>query len=197
MSLDVALFRWVNGFAGDHPVLDAVMSAVASFAPLVVVVILLACWARWRRSWQRAAGLATVAALIALGVGQLLNIALPRPRPFVVMPAIVLVAHAPDPSFPSDHAILVFAVTAVLATVSRRLAAWLLVFSVIVLVARVYVGVHYPTDVLGGAALGAATGWATVRLAETRRVARWIAAVLDQLARLHLAATTAGQTIGR
>lgn len=188
MPLDTALFRWGNGFAGHHPALDAIMSAVASYAPLVVVVVLLACWGRWRRTWQRAAGLATVAALVALGVGQLLNVALPRPRPFVVMPAAVLVAHAADPSFPSDHAILVFAVTAVLATVSRRLAAWLAVFSVVVLIARVYVGVHYPTDVLGGAALGAAAGWAAVRLSRTPLVERWIATLLDQLARLHLAA---------
>lgn len=191
MSPDVALFRWVNGFAGHHAALDAVMSAVASDAPLVVVVVLLACWARWRRPWQRAAGLATVAALLALGVGQLLNLALPRPRPFVVMPATVLVAHAADPSFPSDHAILVFAVTAVLATVSRRLAAWLLAFSVVVLVARVYVGVHYPTDVLGGAALGATAGWATVRLARTPLVGRWVNALLDLLARLRVAAPRA------
>ena len=197
MSLDVALFRWLNGLAGHHPALDGVMSAVASYAPLVVVVVLLACWGRWRRSWQRAAGLATVAALVALGVGQLLNVVLPRPRPFVVMPATVLVAHAPDPSFPSDHAILVFAVTVVLATVSRRLAAWLLVFSILVLVARVYVGVHYPADVLGGAALGAAAGWATVRLSRTAMIERWIATLLDQLARLHLASTAGSQGAGR
>ena len=110
------------------------------------------------------------------------------------MPATVLVAHAPDPSFPSDHAILVFAVTVVIATVSRRLALWLFLFSIVVLAARVYVGVHYPADVLGGAALGAAAGWATVRVSRTPVVARWIAKVLDQLARLHLAAADQGRS---
>lgn len=190
MRFDVALFRWINGFAGHHPVIDKLMTGVANYAPLVVVVVLLACWGRWTRAWQRAAALATIAALLALGVGQLLNTALPRPRPFLVMDATVLVPHAPDPSFPSDHAILMFAVTVVLASVSRRLAGWLAVFSILVLIARVYVGVHYPADVLGGAVLGAAAGQVTLRVARTPAVERWIAALFDRLARLHVAAWT-------
>ena len=44
MPLDVALFRWLNGFAEHHPALDALMSAVAGYAPLVVVAVLLLCW---------------------------------------------------------------------------------------------------------------------------------------------------------
>ena len=190
MPFDVALFRWVNGLAGHHPVLDAVMSAVASYAPLVVVVVLLACWGRWTRPWQRAAALAALAALVALGIGQLLGMALPRPRPFIDMPVTVLVPHAPDTSFPSDHAILMFSTTVVLASVSRRLSACLAAFSCLVLVARVYAGVHYPADVLGGAVLGAAAGWTILRLTRVHVVERWIATVLDGLARLHVAATT-------
>lgn len=189
MSADVALFRWVNGFAGHHPVVDALMTAVARAAPAVVVVVLLVCWACWTRAWQRAAILATVAALLALGVGQLLSMALPRPRPFLTLPVTVLVPHTPDPSFPSDHAILMFAVTVVLASVSHRLAAWLGAFSILVLIARVYIGVHYPSDVLGGAALGAAGAWATLRLARIPAVERLISTVLDQVARLHVAAS--------
>lgn len=158
MQLDIALFHWINGFAGHSPARDALMSAVANYAPLVAIVVLLACWGRWTRAWQRTAVLATVAALFALGVGQLPGMALPRPRPFVTMPVSLLVPHVPDPSFPSDHAILMFALTVVLASVSRRLGAFLGAFAVLVLVARVYVGVHYPGDVLGGAALGAAGG---------------------------------------
>ena len=138
--------------------------------------------------WQRAALLATSAALLALGAGQLIGMALARPRPFVVMPATVLVPHVPDPSFPSDHAILLGAVTVVLASVSRRLGAWLALFSILVLVSRVYIGVHYPTDVPGGAALGAAGAWATLRLARLPIIERSIAMLLALFARQHLAA---------
>jgi undecaprenyl-diphosphatase len=188
LSIDSALFHAINGLAGRSHLVDAIMIAIANYAPIVFAVVLLACWARWRPAWQRAAALAGVAALGGLGVGQIVGILLPRPRPYLATNAIVLVAHAPDTSFPSDHAILAFAVTAVLATVSRRLAAWLLVFSVVLLFARVYVGVHYPADVIGGALLGAASGWAVLRLAQWRPIARLLDAVFGILRRLRLAA---------
>lgn len=190
-STDLTLFHWLNGLAGHTGWLDAVMIASATYAPAVFAGVLLVCWARWRPEWQRAAALAGVAALLALGVGQLVGIALPRARPYDVTLATVLVRHAPDTSFPSDHAILCLAVTVVLATVSRRLGAALALFSVLVLVARVYIGVHYPSDVLGGAALGALVAWLTLRLARVPAVARWIDAVFALLRRLRIAAPAA------
>lgn len=108
------------------------------------------------------------------------------------MAVTVLVAHAPDTSFPSDHAILVAAVTVVLLSRSRTLGAWLAVFSVLVLVARVYIGVHYPSDVLGGAALGAVGGMAMLRLARTETGTRLMDAAFAILARLRLAAGEIG-----
>jgi undecaprenyl-diphosphatase len=190
MSLDTALFHWINGFAGHSRVLDAIMIAVANYSPIVFAAVLLGCWAKWRPDWQRAAALAGVAALVALGVGQLVGMLLPRARPYLATSATVLVTHAPDTSFPSDHALLAFAVTTVLATVNpgRTLGAWLFAFSLVLLVARVYIGVHYPTDVVGGALLGAVSAWAVVRLAQVPRVARWIDAVFRMLRRLHVAA---------
>jgi undecaprenyl-diphosphatase len=196
MSFDTALFHWINGFAGHSRVLDAIMIAVANYSPIVFAVVLLGCWAQWRPDWQRAAALAGVAALVALGVGQLVGMLLPRARPYLVTSATVLVTHAPDTSFPSDHALLAFAVTTVLAMAGpslrsragRTLGAWLFAFSLVVLVARVYIGVHYPTDLIGGALLGAASAWAIVRLARVPRVARWIDAVFGMLRRLRIAA---------
>lgn len=187
-SIDLALFHWLNGYAGHVPWLDALMIVSAKYAAVVFAVVLLACWLRWRPEWQRAAALAGVAALVALALGQVVGIAFPRERPYAVTAATVLVAHAPDTSFPSDHAILCLAVTVVLAASSRRLGAWLALFSTLVLVSRVYIGVHYPTDVLGGAAIGAIVAWGTLRVARVPAISRWIDAVFALMRRLHLAA---------
>jgi undecaprenyl-diphosphatase len=188
MSPDVELFRWINQFAGHTPWLDAVMVACATWSPTIFALVLVGCWIRWRPEWQRAAARAALAALLSLGVGQLIGLAVLRPRPFTVMPATVLVPHAADSSFPSDHATLALAVTVMLMTVSRRLGWTLIAFSMLVLVSRVYLGVHFPTDVLGGAALGASGAWVMLRLARLPSVGRWIDAAFLLLRRLRLAA---------
>lgn len=185
---DLALFHWINGFAGRWATLDLLMVATTRYSPIIFAAVLLACWARWRAPWQRGAALAGVAALLALGLGQLGNLIVPRSRPFVVTAARVMIPHAADSSFPSDHAILAFAVTVVLATVHRTLGLWLAAFSVLVLISRVFVGVHYPTDVIGGAAVGALGAWITLRAARIPIVAGWINAVFATLCRFKVAA---------
>jgi undecaprenyl-diphosphatase len=191
LSADLALFHWINGFAGHSPWLDALMIACAKYAPLVFAAILLGCWATWRPRLQRAAALAGVAALLALGIGQFVGMLLPRARPYDVTQATVLVIHAPDTSFPSDHAILAFAVTVVLASASRRLGGWLALFSAVVLFSRIYIGVHYPSDVIGGALVGSLVAWGVLRLARAPIVARWIDSTFALLQRVRIAAREA------
>jgi undecaprenyl-diphosphatase len=75
-------------------------------------------------------------------------------------------------SFPSGHAAISFACAAVLAVAMPRLAVPLFVLAAAIAFSRVYVGVHYPLDVLAGAALGLAVATALLLLARARRGSR-------------------------
>ncbi len=80
-----------------------------------------------------------------------------RARPFETVPeADPLLAGTVGNSFPSGHAATSFAGFVLLALLVRRARPLLFVLAVLVSFSRVYVGVHYPLDVLAGAALGAA-----------------------------------------
>ena len=118
-----------------------------------------------------------VAVLVAVVVGDLASYGLKelvgRPRPFERYSLPLPLGHVPhDPSFPSGHAAMAFASATVLSYFRPRLAAAFFLLAVAIGFARVYVGVHYPLDVLGGAVLGCVVGAlviALLRLSEARR----------------------------
>lgn len=75
----------------------------------------------------------------------------------------LLAARTADPSFPSDHAAAAFAIAVAVFAFSRRAGGALLAVAVLIAVSRVALGVHYPVDVLAGAAVGAVSALLVVR----------------------------------
>ncbi|MBR5381418.1 MAG: phosphatase PAP2 family protein [Oscillospiraceae bacterium] len=91
-----------------------------------------------------------------------------RPRPFAVMEQMAVLVAAPTTwSFPSGHACAAFAAALAYAKGVKKLAAPAYALAVLISFSRLYVGVHYPSDVLAGAVLG--TVLALVLLALSRR----------------------------
>jgi len=159
--VDYRLEQWINGPAGHHAALDAVMRRAATW-PEPAFIALIIGWflLGWARGWprdRRGALTAGVAAALALLANQVIIHFWQRPRPFVAHPQTVhlLLAHSADPSFPSDHAAPGFAIAIVLLFLHRRLGLVAVVGALGMSYARVYCGDHYPADVLAGALVGA------------------------------------------
>lgn len=179
--------RAINGLAGQVGTLDLLMWLAATD---LIFVILLAPLLWWflplAASSGKRAALAAIGAVVAsqglnLVIGHLLFV----PRPFVAHHVLLLVQAAHDSSFPSDHATAAFAVA--MTGVRRRLPGGqlLLVLATLVAGARVYVGAHYPADVLAGAFLGSA--WTSLFLAGENRLAPIYQKTIALAERLRLA----------
>ncbi|MEV5428261.1 phosphatase PAP2 family protein [Streptomyces sp. NPDC052701] len=163
---DVDLLYDINGLAKDAPPwFDRIMEYVGEYGLLLAMVLLvLGCW--WsvrRRGGEDAAS--SVAALVwaplAAGVAVLVNVPIrgfvERPRPFLDHQGLeVLVSGKTDYSFVSDHATITMAMGVALFVANRRFGLVGIGLGLLEGFCRVYMGVHYPTDVVGGFALGTA-----------------------------------------
>jgi len=120
--------------------------------PLVLVAL-------WLRGGAKERGLALhsfLVAMLALGINQLVGLGWQHPRPFALGLGHAWIEHAPDSSFPSDHATVLFALAfTLLAEGFSRLSLAALACAMLVAWARIFLGVHFPLDMAGAALMAA------------------------------------------
>jgi undecaprenyl-diphosphatase len=159
LAADAALRAW---FTTHHtPWLDAVMLTLSSLGQAGTLWIILAAVARLEnprragRLWQM---------LLAIGLAYLLvdyvlKPGFARTRPFDAMLDVRIVGFRPVTySFPSGHACSAFAGAWVLTLMWHRIAWLFWILAALIAFSRIYIGVHYPIDVLAGALLGLVVG---------------------------------------
>ncbi|WP_330175002.1 phosphatase PAP2 family protein [Streptomyces sp. NBC_01498] len=164
---DVSLLQDINGLAGSAPGwFDRGMRYAGEYGIVVgLVLLLLWCWWSVRRRGAAEDSVAAVAGLLwaplAAGAALLVNIPIrdfvARDRPFVDHRGLDVLAPArTDFSFVSDHATLAMALGVGIFVAHRGFGLAAIGLALVEGFSRVYVGVHYPTDVIGGFALGTA-----------------------------------------
>jgi undecaprenyl-diphosphatase len=164
VQLDYQLFQVINHWAATVSWLNPLMRFLAQDAEYIFYLGVIAYWLVRTEMSRRMIVQALLSACIALGVGAVLGHFFYRDRPFVAHAVLQLIKHAANASFPSDHATAAFAIaTTIWLFRSKAGKLWLLLAACIAL-SRVWTGVHYPSDVAGGAILGFATAVAVHRL---------------------------------
>ncbi len=177
-SLDIATFYLING-QGRNYFLDWFMPFLTDLKNFYYVLALVALWIVWK---ERKAG---IIFLIFLGLtlvlmdyfsSYFLKSWVARIRPCHVLKGVYLLTDCNTSySFPSSHAVNIFAAAYFLSQPLRKISPLLYAISALVGYSRIYMGIHYPFDVIGGAGIGLLIAW------PMRRLKDWM---VEQFARI-------------
>ena len=167
--MDYRIYHAINQFVFHHAWLGRGLSVAEKWAVPVVAVATVALWLLARpggsRKWKLAAASALASAGLALLVNQLIAQFWHRQRPFATHPAAhVWGSRSHDPSFPSDHASAAFGIAFAVFFYDRLAGSIFLAAATFIGVGRVFIGAHYPADVLAGCLVGFAVALVVVRV---------------------------------
>lgn len=175
-QLDLVLFQWLNSWAGVRPLWDTLIIFRAVYlwyimmlgVMLFVAVSLIPRFRVFLKVNIELLFLALVSAFTArFLVAELIRFFYYRPRPYLVLENVRVLQHqlfggmADNGSFPSGHASLAFAVATTVAFYYPKTSLLFFAAALSIGLGRVSAGVHWPSDILGGAILGIGTAWAT------------------------------------
>ena len=166
-TVELAVLDWIQAHlrCGFLDAVLPVISRMCDHGELWIILAVVLLLIRSQRKYGAAMACGLVLDLVSCNL--LLKPLVGRIRPFAVNTAVELLTKAPlDASFPSGHTAASFAAVFALKTAGSPLWKPALAVAVVMAFSRLYLYVHWPSDVLAGALLGAAVGWAGAKIVE-------------------------------
>lgn len=152
--MNYELFQVINNLAGISPILDQFMIYIVKFsAPIMAILVatLLGLGLYTKDKELTMNSIHTILLLgITLAIHQVIGFFYVEPRPFVSHTVNLLLVHSADPSFPSTHAMGMSAIALSLFAVYKRLGSILIALTLLTGFAKIFVGHHYPIDIIDG-----------------------------------------------
>ena len=196
--MDWSLFHAINSAVATHDSIEDPVTLLDAFAVALYAAAIVALWFVARPygdlKWKLACASGLAAAAVAMITNQVISHVWERPRPFVTHQAFthLLSAPSPDPSFPSDHAAVAFAIAFGVLAFSRRAGILFLAAATLISLSRIALGLHYPSDVLAGALVGWAAALLTITLGRfwVARLVAIVSRVSDPVARARVGSSS-------
>ena len=164
-ELNLSLFSWIN--ASPEASNTSIHFAIFIANDLLYCMILLFAWFWLRGNYDTKKQIlkAFIFTSIAILISQCISHVYYHPRPFVMEVGRTLIYHAPNGSFPSDHMLIFSSIAfSYLFSAQRKLGGFLLIMAWLVAWSRVYLGVHFPLDMLGAFLLAFALNFFGLKL---------------------------------
>jgi undecaprenyl-diphosphatase len=186
--MDYRLYHAINQFVAAHDWLGSLLGFLETWAVPLFGAATIGLWLLdrpgARRKWKLASASALASAALALLIARVIGTIWARERPFAAHPdAHVWGSRSHDPSFPSDHASASLAIAFAVFMFDRVVGSVFLAAALVISVGRVFVGAHYPADVLGGAIVALGAALLVVRLGRPliEQLVRLVERVTDRL----------------
>ena len=160
MNIDLYIFNLINGLVFKWYWLDFVGFFIIKYSEYILVTVLvLFLVINFKKYWRMVLEAIVVATFTRLVLVEIIRWLWFKPRPFVANNVNLLIDHsAKESSFPSGHASFYFALSTIVYFYNKKIGIIFYIASLFIVLARVFAGIHWPSDILAGAVLGILVG---------------------------------------
>jgi undecaprenyl-diphosphatase len=175
MQIDIAIFYFLNNLAGVSPLTDAIILFFAEYLAYILIVIFfsLLIYLFYKKfNYISLMVNSFLSTAISMGLLSIIHLLYHRARPFLTYQVHHLnwwPLTETGYSFPSKHVTFFFALATAVYLYNKKWGIWFFIASILMGVARVAAGVHYPSDILGGMIIGIFVAYVIYYFAEKRR----------------------------